>query len=626
MPDKTIVDYDKKSDWVEEHPGRPTASHGGKLIACPVDWLMTLPGLRGEHKVLRLNMGKIQALSHLVDSKSWQRDHPVELGVQHDGQVYVDDGNHRIRGAHVAGIKTYLCKIKYYGGGEDNFDLAKTIAKYAMQEWSQMNVKTLIAQAKSALERGEDISSFSAQLIKIADEQGIGGSTDLLGQPGDQEYDAQESQGVDYTSPNNPDAGKTQRFGPQRSEEDMRDNENDMVQEASSFSPDYMAPTNSEELKTQQQWSMPGVPIGKTPGNRSDNLPKYHPTTPSPLATPGFDVPPLARKVNNPEKNYFNQDTNLLNSGGDKVDEGREEMRFTPFNESEMRDITNPQKNKLIRLNKKEELADGECAHCHSTTNDIRGHCCDKCAFDKKASANKPCAKCGMPTDKCVCIDISQPSPGNEPPKTIKVDPAMDPTKRSAAEEAVIDLIKIQAEMNRVASHMDEIEIPFSDLKLENGINYHLSGRAQELNMLAVRYLRTHVYPGNLRFTIARIEQTMNKLFVQCVVFDNQIGHTSSNVTNDNSLHKVSNVDNNKLQKTAWKKRLTEPLGENDKTGLVSCPVDSHFLVRACGTCPLAGNPETYITDGYVQCNFDNMSDWLQNGKQVREHRRWTER
>ena len=123
----------KDKDWVKEYPGRPTARHT-KLVSLPVSYLIKLPGLRGEHKVLKLDMDKIQGMSKIVTDIKWQRENPVTLGIQHDGKIYVDDGNHRIRAAKVAGVKELLCKVIYYGGGEDKFDIDKILSKASLND------------------------------------------------------------------------------------------------------------------------------------------------------------------------------------------------------------------------------------------------------------------------------------------------------------------------------------------------------------------------------------------------------------------------------------------------------------------------------------------------------------
>lgn len=242
----------------------------------------------------------------------------------------------------------------------------------------------------------------------------------------------------------------------------------------------------------------------------------------------------------------------------------------------------------------------------------------------QEASSNKPCKDCGMPTDKCVCMKSQQPGNGKNPANTVpKIDPRQDPTKpRHAAFDLIVGLIKDSAQMTRRASHMEEIEIPFGDLKLENGVDYYMSGQGsqQHVSMLIDNYLKANVYPGNRRYTIARIEQTTNKLFVKVLLFDNQIEHEGAIDTKDGRLNKVSSVKSNKLQKTAWKMRLTEVIGENDDTGLVKCPIEGGFLTRSCGTCPFAGNPKTYIVDKGVECHFDEGAVWL-NNLGVKEHR-----
>jgi len=133
LREKLKVHPYKNSDdenWVEQHPGRPTGKHD-RLIRLPVSWLIKLPGLRGEHKVLTLDMPKIQGMSKIVGDNGWQRANPVTLGVQHDGKVFVDDGNHRIRAAKVAGVESLLCRVKYFGGGENEFDIVDVLSKNA---------------------------------------------------------------------------------------------------------------------------------------------------------------------------------------------------------------------------------------------------------------------------------------------------------------------------------------------------------------------------------------------------------------------------------------------------------------------------------------------------------------
>lgn len=235
--------------WVEQHPGRPTARHE-TLITLPVKWLIKLPGLRGEHKVLKLDMSKIQGMSKIVGDLKWQRKNPVTLGVQHDGKVFVDDGNHRIRAAKVADVDTLLCKVIYYGGGEEHFELDKIVSKEAMSIAYQViqqfaagypygksrqckkivndkpcNKPTKTFYCDSCFENNKDGATVPGKsqfvdkptqdklwneqrkLDRKADSQNFNGATDLDGTPGDADYAESSTYGVDYGGENDPNKG-----------------------------------------------------------------------------------------------------------------------------------------------------------------------------------------------------------------------------------------------------------------------------------------------------------------------------------------------------------------------------------------------------------------------------------
>ena len=633
LPDIKIKDFKVGDDpeWVDQHPGRLTGSVT-KPTELPVTYLIKLPALRDEHRQLHMDMPKIKGMAEscVLDDK-WRQNNPMTLNVLHNGRVLVEDGSHRIRAAKLAKLKTYPCVIKFYGGSEDDFDIKKILGKYASDV---VNLRQLVVQAQSKINANEDYSELADSLIKLAED--VPGSTADFGQPVDQDYNNKEYDGVDYNSTNDPDKGKMGRFGPVKSD-------NNMVQEASEL--DVLLRKASEiadELK--QRLNVPGIfPMVKAPGvDRGDTRPK------SPIMS--TRVNQVQKKIKNPGTPMEHQQLSDYDGGGNLINSNYPRIReLTPVDKSI---LTNPKHNLLISNNSAknaDKLADGECAKCGSTTNDIRGHLCDKCAFpdglpdkkskdekshtidnkdrsnstmlsDKKeASANKPCVKCGMPSDACVCMDDKAPTNGNDPSKVAPtLDNRMDPTKAAAIN--LDDIIHV-GKLTKEASHVETIEIPFKDLNLETGINYKMSGRDSEVFRLLQRYLHAHVYPGHLHFSIVRAEQTTNKWFVKVLVFDNQISHVADIDTNNNSLHKLSSSDDNKLQKTAWRKRLTETYGTNDQTGCVRCPIESDFVTRACGTCPLAGNPESYIKDGYVECHWDDYSDWLNNGGQRHEHK-----
>lgn len=252
------------------------------------------------------------------------------------------------------------------------------------------------------------------------------------------------------------------------------------------------------------------------------------------------------------------------------------------------------------------------------------------------ASSNKPCKTCGNPTDNCICNDSSSMSPGytqsgtqrkNNPMKVDKGLPKeLNPLVSSASSEKYDAMIKggyIPDKFIKEASHIEEIEIPFKELHIVGDVDYRMSGQQQQLEMLAHKYLKMNVYPQkHSKFTIVSIQQDFPKLsvIVKCVVFDSGINHEAA--LGDVSNIKNSNIENStgKMEKLAWKRRLTESIGGSDLMALVECPIEGNFLTRSCGTCPLAGNPETYNKDGYVECHFDDSTSWLA-GKNIKEHR-----
>lgn len=186
---------------------------------------------------------------------------------------------------------------------------------------------------------------------------------------------------------------------------------------------------------------------------------------------------------------------------------------------------------------------------------------------------------------------------------------------------AFVDAIRNSNRLYAEASHVEVIEVPLKELGLDKELDYRMRGNEQDAFQAIQKYISVHVYKGTKNFTLIRLEHEDTKFFVHVLVFDRHISNASAdNDTNDSSLKILSNVSSNSMQKTAWRKRETVALGTNDETGLVKCPLEGGFLTRSCGTCPLAGNPHTYITDGSVECHFDDMTSWL-SGNSVKEHR-----
>ena len=43
------------------------------------------------------------------------------------------------------------------------------------------------------------------------------------------------------------------------------------------------------------------------------------------------------------------------------------------------------------------------------------------------------------------------------------------------------------------------------------------------------------------------------------------------------------------------------------------CPINGNLPTKLCAVCSLAGNPDTYIKDGMVECYADEIPEYLRN-------------
>jgi len=549
--DLKIKDFEngKDKEWLKQHPGRQTGSIT-KAIELPVKWLLTLPGLRGEHEVLKPNMSKIQALSKLVVDKKWRDSHPITLEMHHNGEILIFDGTHRKFACKEAGLETYPCKINFYGGSEDDTKIHKEIDKYAIIE----NAKRLIEAGKSP----------DSEILILATTYPFGKTKLCRGK----------------------DCGKPSTGGGLFCDNHRSDSTKELKPAAKPGENLYV------DKKTQQQiWNNNKKASGDGVGGSTDNYGVPTDQGYQNLSDVGDDY----AGQHDPDKNN-NATFNMYNNQSDE-----NEMKFDKKDSKE--DKVESLAYKFIKL---------------------------------YASSNKPCEICGNPTDNCICNDSSSMSPGytqsgtqrkNNPMKVDKGLPKeLNPLVSSASSEKYDAMIKggyIPDKFIKEASHIEEIEIPFKELHIVGDVDYRMSGQQQQLEMLVHKYLKMNVYTErHSKFTIVSIQQDFPKLNVKvkCVIFDSGINHEAGidNVSNIKS----SNIENStgKMEKLAWKRRLTQSIGGSDLMALVECPIEGNFLTRSCGTCPLAGNPETYNKDGYVECHFDDSTSWLA-GRSPKEHR-----
>lgn len=93
-----------------------------KPVEIDVDKIKHLKGLMDEHHFREdPNAIKSQELEQVVkeDPKGFNtKEHPIFLTVNHKGEAYVSEGNHRLGYAVRNGHKTIHAEIRYFNGGE----------------------------------------------------------------------------------------------------------------------------------------------------------------------------------------------------------------------------------------------------------------------------------------------------------------------------------------------------------------------------------------------------------------------------------------------------------------------------------------------------------------------------
>lgn len=114
-------DPQHRPDFFKKLTGSITAWMGSsKPMLLPVDALKTIPGARGE----RRRPGEYQ-FDHLMKQVKYDpygfnnRQDPILIGVNHDGDAYVIEGNTRIAVAAALDVKYIFAEIRYWNGGED---------------------------------------------------------------------------------------------------------------------------------------------------------------------------------------------------------------------------------------------------------------------------------------------------------------------------------------------------------------------------------------------------------------------------------------------------------------------------------------------------------------------------
>lgn len=84
--------------------------------------IVNFPGECGEHLLFESSQtGRMDRdqFNNLVDSLSngWNMNKCVTIFVEHDGKVFIHEGNHRIRAAIKAGVDCFV-EIRYFGNSQ----------------------------------------------------------------------------------------------------------------------------------------------------------------------------------------------------------------------------------------------------------------------------------------------------------------------------------------------------------------------------------------------------------------------------------------------------------------------------------------------------------------------------
>jgi len=114
--------------WLEDEVARATKldkfeglRHGSVTAniktEMSVDDLLPVRGMRGEQG--RIRKANVDKLTKSIKEKGFDPDAPIFVNVGHDGTSLINEGNHRVRAAKAAGLKTVPVEISYFAGGEE---------------------------------------------------------------------------------------------------------------------------------------------------------------------------------------------------------------------------------------------------------------------------------------------------------------------------------------------------------------------------------------------------------------------------------------------------------------------------------------------------------------------------
>ena len=89
-------------------------------LRIPTSDLVQLRGAMGEEKHRKPGGVKYDRLAADVDANGWDDApiHQIYIGVNHRGEAFIGEGNHRSQVAHDKGISHIWAEVRYFNGGE----------------------------------------------------------------------------------------------------------------------------------------------------------------------------------------------------------------------------------------------------------------------------------------------------------------------------------------------------------------------------------------------------------------------------------------------------------------------------------------------------------------------------
>jgi hypothetical protein len=103
---------------VAKSGGSGSVTAGVRSILLPVDTLLGLKGRNKEHLRIKDGDQRVQKLVADMEENGFREGKEPFLNVEYDGSVNINEGNHRIRAAKLAGITHIPVDISYFAGGE----------------------------------------------------------------------------------------------------------------------------------------------------------------------------------------------------------------------------------------------------------------------------------------------------------------------------------------------------------------------------------------------------------------------------------------------------------------------------------------------------------------------------